>query len=70
MKKRYEIRVQVSLMGIEEDGVTPAYWDETIQLTGALDDLALLVASNATNNTVRQMAQRLIATERRGEWTE
>lgn len=67
MEKHYRLTVRVILAEADDDGV---YRDEVIQLTGALDDLALLIASNATNNTVRQMAQRLITAERRGEWTE
>lgn len=71
MAKRYTVTVRVMLAEVGDDGVTPAYYrDETIDLSGALDDLALILNGNSTNNTIRQMAQRLIAAERRGEWTE
>lgn len=70
MAKRYTVTVRVMLAEVDDDGVTPACRDETIDLSGALDDLALILNGNSTNNTIRQMAQRLIAAERRGEWTE
>ena len=68
----YTLIVQVVIFPQEEGASTDEpenYLEEQIRITGTLDDLNSIVSTNATSQTIRQMAGRAVLAARHQEFS-